>query len=832
MPSLNERKLLNLIRYAPVLIIGLFAIAVNIVLIQNNRLAGAQSVQLLREDMIDRQKELIREQVNQAFQQIQLERNHTLQYLKEQAKSRVNEAYDIANSIYVNNPHKSKQELTKMIADALRPIRFFNGRGYFFIFQMDGVNVMHPLKPYLEGTSAWDSVDSRGRYILREHITLIKESGGEAFYHWWYQKYGEPTDVEFEKVGFGKQFEPLNWFIGTGEYLADVSQDVQSSMLAWVSRYHYGDDGYLFVLDKHGKVLSHPDRKTIGTAISESFNTGIQQLFATEESHAGFVQYSSKYMPGEPNGGEKISYLRTIDGWDWIIGTGFYVKNFEQYLAKKQQFQEESNQRGLIRISILSTICSLLVMVISIWVGRLIAQRFKNFQQRINHDFGELEKAKDKMQFMALHDALTGLPNRSLLADMINNGIELARRKEKNLAVMFVDLDDFKKINDLYGHSVGDQLLEMVSHKFQALLDEGETVSRFGGDEFIFCFPDLIDKKAAEAKVERINNVFHDQFVLNGKILTIHCSIGISMYPTDSESSAGLIRKADIVLHKSKVQNKGKAMFYDDRIDAEVQFDYLVEEELRRAIYKNEISVLYQPQVDLKTGNMVGVEALARWNSKRLGSVSPAKFIAVAEATGLIFDIGLFIFRQACEDILSVSANGPDSLSVSINLSPKQLMQTSIKDDILDIIDKVGIDINRITLEITENVLFDDLDTVSIVLEQLRLLGFGISLDDFGTGYSSLRYLNNLPISEIKIDRCFVEKLMISDQSDTLVRAIIAIGHSCKLTVVAEGVETFEQYDTLMTYGCSLIQGYYYDRPLPIEQVCKRLHRRAIESHG
>jgi diguanylate cyclase len=828
MSSLNENRLLNLIRYAPVVIIGLFALAVNIVLIQNNRLAGEQSLELLREDLINRQKELVKQQVNQVFQQIQLEKNHTVQRLKEQAKSRVYEAYEIANNIYINNPDKSKQDITKMICDALRPIRFFSGRGYFFIFEMNGINVMHPLKPQLEGTSAWDAVDSRGRYILREHINLIKESGGEAFYHWWYQKYGQPADREFEKVGFGKLFEPLGWFIGTGEYTDDVGGDAQKAMLSWLNEYEYGDKGYVFVLDKQGKLLAHPDKSILGGQINYSFNVAVQNLLGAGTHHSGFVQYNSRYMPGESDGGEKISYLKTVDDWNWIIGTGFYVKHFEQYLVEKQQRQEENNRKGLIKISLLSAISTLLAMGISLWVGHLIALRFKKFQERINHDFSELNNTKDKMQYMALHDALTGLPNRLLLSEVIQNGIELSKATDRFLAVMFVDLDDFKKINDLYGHASGDELLEMVSHKFQSILAIGDTVSRFGGDEFIFCFPDLIDKEAAEQKVSLIRHIFDHQFVLKGRVLAIRCSIGVSLYPTDGESPESLIRKADLVLYKSKAQHKGGSMFYNVQLDTDIQFNYLVEEELRRAVYKNEISVVYQPQVDVKTGEMIGVEALARWNNPRLGSVSPVKFIAIAETSGLIFDIGRFVFRQACKDVLSVSPNGRHALSVSINLSPKQLMQASIKEDVLNIIDEVGIDIERITLEITENVLFEDLATVLVVLEQLRNLGFGISLDDFGTGYSSLRYLNDLPISEIKIDRCFIEKLMVSTQSDTLVKAIIAIGESCHLTVVAEGVETVEQYDQLISYGCGLVQGYYFDRPLSIEHIQDRFSEIAL----
>jgi EAL domain-containing protein (putative c-di-GMP-specific phosphodiesterase class I) len=294
------------------------------------------------------------------------------------------------------------------------------------------------------------------------------------------------------------------------------------------------------------------------------------------------------------------------------------------------------------------------------------------------------------------------------------------------------------------------------------------------------------------------------------------------MYPADSDDAESLIRKADIVLYKSKELSKGDVMFYNSDINEQIQYDYMLEEELRRAIHKNEISVLYQPQIDVESKKLVSVEALARWSNERLGMVSPVKFIAIAETIGLIDEIGQFVFRRACQDILAISPNDKDALGLSVNISPKQLVAPEFVQQIVDIVEDVGIDLNRITLEITENVLINDMKKVSLILHSLRNHGFSISLDDFGTGYSSLSYLNGLPITEIKIDRCFVDKILVSDQSNTLIRAIIAIGKSCEMNVVAEGVETGEQYQLLISYGCNLVQGYYLDRPLPIEKLASR----------
>jgi diguanylate cyclase (GGDEF)-like protein len=820
----KDKELLRLIRYVPVVLIVIFSLMINFVVINDNRIKAQQSIDTLRNEVIDRRKGTIRGHVELIRNEIQFQKSRTRKRLKEQAKSRVDEAYAIASNIYHSNPGESKERISSLISEALRPIRFFNDRGYFFVFQMDGINVMHGLRPEIEGSSAWDAKDVRGTYILREHIKLVEEND-EAFYQWWYPKPGEPKDREFEKVGYGKRFEPYNWMIGTGEYLADVESDIQKNVLEWIADYGYDEEGFIFVLDKNGTVLSHRDSRYVGINLSElDFETEfkLSSIYSKVEQGGGYMRYGVPISYGESEQREKISYIKQVEDWGWIIGTGFYVNEFEAYLANKQDLLQQQNQSELVKVVAISAIITLLVTSLSLLLSNIIAGRFRNYQSKIEDDFTELKKTKDRMQHMALHDALTGLPNRLLLIDSINTSLERSKTNGNQLAVVFVDLDNFKKVNDLYGHSSGDKLLEIISRKFETLLGKNDTVSRFGGDEFVFCFPDLTSIVQAKEVIKRIQYVFDDQFVIDGKILATNCSIGVSMYPADSDDAESLIRKADIVLYKSKELSKGDVMFYNSDINEQIQYDYMLEEELRRAIHKNEISVLYQPQIDVESKKLVSVEALARWSNERLGMVSPVKFIAIAETIGLIDEIGQFVFRRACQDILAISPNDKDALGLSVNISPKQLVAPEFVQQIVDIVEDVGIDLNRITLEITENVLINDMKKVSLILHSLRNHGFSISLDDFGTGYSSLSYLNGLPITEIKIDRCFVDKILVSDQSNTLIRAIIAIGKSCEMNVVAEGVETGEQYQLLISYGCNLVQGYYLDRPLPIEKLASR----------
>lgn len=824
MAAVKDNKLFQLIRYGPVIFFGVFALAINFIVIKENSDRAEHSIDTLRSEVVRRQKEIIKQHVDQITNEIGYHQSRAENVLKTQAKNRVEEAYQIAINLHQTNLDKSKQQISKIISEALRPIRFFDGRGYFFVFNMDGTNVMHGLRPHVEGKNLIDSEDVRGTKILKEHINLVSQSG-EAYYRWWYPKPNYPETMEFEKIGFAKLFEPYNWLIGTGEYLADVEHDIQKQVLDWINNYSFDNRGYIFVVDNNGVILSHREPSYVGINLKDFKDpAGLQMrgMILNSDADGGFVRYDIPTVPESDKKEEKISYIQKVEKWGWYIGTGFYLKDFEVYFSKQRGLLEEKNRAELTKITILSVLLTGILMALSMLLSNNLARRFERFQSRIDDDFCELEVTRDRMQHMALHDALTGLPNRLLLLDNINQGIDISRKSGSYLAVIFVDLDDFKKVNDLYGHSSGDKLLEIISRKFETLLGDNDTVSRFGGDEFIFCFPMLDDISQAEKRVSKIKDVFRDQFVINGKILSSNCSVGISMYPNDSDDAESLIRKADIVLYRAKSIRKGDVMFYDNKINQQVQLDFLLEEELRRALRKGELSVLYQPQINVKKQKLVSVEALARWNNDRMGCVSPSKFIAIAEDMGLINEIGLFVFRTACEDILSYSPNSSHAIKVSINISPKQLMRETFAEELLTITNDVGIDVERINLEITENVLINDMDKVAPVLNMLRNLGFGISLDDFGTGYSSLSYLNSLPITEIKIDRCFVDKLLVSEQSNTLVKAIIAIGESCGMQVVAEGVETKKQYQQLMSYGCNLVQGYYFDRPLPIDKLMSR----------
>lgn len=820
----KDLTLLRLIKILPPSIVVAFAVWVNFIVINGNKIKLAHDITTLHQSFIETEKETIKAQINQLYQQINYEINSTEATLKQNIQHHIYQAHAIATNIYQQNKHRPEAQVTKLITDALRNIRFNQGRGYFFIYKTAGTSVMHPILPAMEGSSKWDFQDTRGNYIVRDMGKIVKDAG-EGFYHWWFVK-PQNKGQEFEKIGFGKYFAPYDWFIGTGEYIKDVENDIKTRLLERIDHIRYGKNGYIFVIDYQGNILSHANKQLVGTNRLKVRNLQGVSIFEEGLKIAlkgeGFYNYISPIMPSTGQPAEKMSFIKGLPEWNWAIGTGSYISEIEAYLTERKDNISKQNHNEFLKILWVSSFLTVFFVALSFLLSNYLARRFSLYESRINRDFSELNTIKEQLQHQALHDALTQLPNRALLDDRIVQGIALSKNINKSLAVVFVDLDDFKKINDLYGHSVGDSLLKMLGEKFNQLLTVGESVARFGGDEFIFCFPELDNLQQAEHKVKCIQEIFNTEFIIDGKLISSSCSIGVAMYPNDADKAEDLISKADIVLYKSKSQQKGSFLFFNETINKQVKRDFILEAQLRSALDNNELSVLYQPQISTKTGALVGVEALVRWHNATLGHISPDEFIHLAEDIGMINDIGLFVLQQSMQDILQFNQHNNTSIRLSINISPKQLINPKFVVQTLKKANEIGFATHLITLEITENVLIANVKKAQPILQQLKDEGFKLSLDDFGTGYSSLYYLNNLPINEIKIDRSFIDKLLINNQNESLVKTIIAIGKLSQMTVVAEGVETKEQFERLIQLDCDKIQGYYFDRPLPIEILASK----------
>ena len=434
-------------------------------------------------------------------------------------------------------------------------------------------------------------------------------------------------------------------------------------------------------------------------------------------------------------------------------------------------------------------------------------------------DISERKEAEEVINFQAYHDLLTHLPNRALLKDRLSLAITHARRNKRKLAVMFLDLDRFKLVNDTLGHTMGDRLLKAVANRLQSCLRQGDTLSRFGGDEFTLLLPEVRTKDDVVVIASKILDRLNSPFVIDGHELFVGASIGISIYPEAGDSEESLIQNADIAMYQVKGRGKNGYQFFSEEMNHKFSTRLSLERELRNGIAQSELLVFYQPQVSLQDGHITGVEALVRWQHPERGLIEPAEFLPVAEETGLITQIDEYVQKQAFADLSSWRNSGFRDVCVSVNLSSTQLEQEGFVDRFVGAMKSAGLMPEAVKLEITENTLMRDMEVIIPKLKELRRLGVRIAIDDFGTGYSSLSYLQQFPIQTLKIDRSFVCDIR-ADQSDaSIINAIVAMARGLKLDLIAEGVENRTQLRYLHSQGCSEGQGYIFSKPVPADEI-------------
>jgi diguanylate cyclase (GGDEF)-like protein/PAS domain S-box-containing protein len=442
-------------------------------------------------------------------------------------------------------------------------------------------------------------------------------------------------------------------------------------------------------------------------------------------------------------------------------------------------------------------------------------------------DISDIKKSEERLEHLAHHDSLTDLPNRTLFSDRLNQAISYAKRNEKIMAVMLLDLDRFKEVNDTLGHRLGDQLLVNVSRRLKSRLRNTDTISRLGGDEFAVILPDISSIEKAAHVAQQLMNALSEPFALEGHEVYITTSIGITIYPADSDDRDELLINADAAMYHAKSKGKNNFQFFTPAMNTKIIEKLFIESKLRHALDNNEFMLCFQPQIETGTESIVGMEALLRWTNPELGEVSAEKFIPIAEDTGLIIPIGEWVIREACREVKTWQDEGLPVMNLSVNLSARQFHRQTIIGTISRILDETGFDPQRLELEITESVIMQDVEENIQTLRGLKDLGIRLSIDDFGTGYSSLNYLKRFPIDVLKIDRSFVMDIVSDPDDSSVVSAIIALAHSLGLKVIAEGVETAEQLAFLKERGCNEVQGYYFSRPVPGHTV-KELFSPAI----
>jgi len=510
-----------------------------------------------------------------------------------------------------------------------------------------------------------------------------------------------------------------------------------------------------------------------------------------------------------------------------VLGAGIVSMHFTSMAALKLALPEGSlqplpNDNNHLQLGV--TVAVMMLLIIGSSISAAMAdkklQHKESDLQRVNALLSQLDQARLSLQQVAHYDALTNLINRRGFNQLFAEKLSEKTNEGGMLAVMFLDIDHFKRINDSLGHDAGDLMLKVLaSHIKSSVRSHEDVVARFGGDEFCILIG-LHDPEEARHMAQRIMLKMKEPIELAGRSMVMTTSIGISLFPQDGKTCEELLKNADLALYQSKGNGRNGLHFFSPHMKARATLELQVEEELRHALRNNDgLLLFYQPIYDLKTGQVTKLEALIRWQHPVHGLLAPDRFIAIAEANGLIAELDNWVLRQACEDLGELSRQGCEELKIAVNCSPLNLAREDLANEIEQALRICGVAPQRLELEVTENALMGNLTDTLALLRQIRALGVSLSIDDFGTGYSSLAYLKRLPLNTLKIDRSFIQDIPRATQDMEIVQAIIAMAHTLHLQVVTEGVETFEQYDFLERQGCDFVQGYLLSRPVPLAEL-------------
>ena len=452
-------------------------------------------------------------------------------------------------------------------------------------------------------------------------------------------------------------------------------------------------------------------------------------------------------------------------------------------------------------------------------------QQRELLEQEVAERTSELKCLYEQVKHQSLHDSLTGLPNRVLLHDRMSQTISRLAWHDRLLAVLFLDLDRFKIVNDSLGHSIGDELLTQVAERLCGCVREGDTVSRLSGDEFVIMLNDMAAKSDVTRVADLVLDTISKPFVFEKHEFVVNCSIGIALFPNDGDNPLKLLKKADLAMYEAKASGRNMYRLYDASMDDKLANQLAFEAAMRTGLERGEFILHYQPQVSLETGEITGVEALARWQRADGTLVPPFKFIAIAEETGLIIPMGEHLLYEACKQAKAWIDAGLRPISVSVNIADRQFKQDGLPDLVRKVLQETGLPPQYLELELTEGILMEQVDKATKLLDELKATGINLSLDDFGTGYSSLAYLKRFAIDTLKIDRSFIMDTPDDSDDVAITSAIIEMGKSLQMSVVAEGVENSAQLEFLQTLHCKTVQGYYFSPPVPADEIVPMLKK-------
>lgn len=471
----------------------------------------------------------------------------------------------------------------------------------------------------------------------------------------------------------------------------------------------------------------------------------------------------------------------------------------------------------------------------SLYPEWLNIQSVKDEENRIAHyiasfsDISSKKKFEDQLRYLSLFDRLTGLANRSAIADAVNRAIKQASIHSEQFAILYIDLDRFKVINDSLAHGAGDQLLRQIAKKLRQTLPDRYSLGRYGGDEFVAIIDSIKMQSEVRKIAEEILSIFKEPFIISDREIFMSASIGICIYPEDGTTSEIILQRADAAMYRAKQAGRNGYEFFEKEDNVKAVLQLTLESSLRQALQRGQMSIALQPILNANF-ELIGAESLVRWNHPEMGAISPAQFIPVAEITGLISEIGKWVFEQSCIAFSRASNQIPEELYISINVSAIQFQQKGFIDEIVELIRKSEIDSARVQIEMTESSLASQIELTLDMLKKLKAKGIRLAVDDFGTGFSSLQYLKQFPIDVLKIDRSFVTEILIDSADQAIAKAIIAMAHVLGQKVIAEGIEEKNQADFLIEQGCDSFQGYFFGKPMSIEDFAK--YTQSMKSEG
>ena len=825
----------------------LFAIALvsGLIIIYSLNQEFKTQTQNLRNNLINEQKSLLQAEVNRAIDYIRVERSRVIRLAKENLLSetiKLHAQLEQIDSTINGNNHTNPLFGHKLF---LNLVQSYNNQSTidFTITSLEGIGIYHPKNPENEGKTLLHIRDAQHTRVVNEEIGMIKLSEEGFLSTFW-----QDENRQRQRVSYVKVFEPRNWYIRGSIDLEDFTEKIDEEIFAHLANRRFGknNDGYFFINTFDGDlVLSngrvYDPQPNIWDTKDPNGIYVVQQnsLIAQSSSIGGFSTYTWENLEGKL--APKISFVMPIPGRDLFIGAGVDLEYVNEAIAiQREGLQREITQQiyWIIGLFILATtLVSLLMFYLTKRMQGIINLFFKTFEKAATEQveipdekiiFSEfrtlarsanglirtLKSQQDEIYYRASHDYLTVLPNRLLLSDRLELAILQAKRSKTKVAVVFMDLDFFKRINDTLGHDVGDEVLKNIASRLETVVRETDTLARIGGDEFIFIF-NLNDKDELVFEViDRILHIISEPLHVEDQTLNIGCSMGVAFYPDDGISADILTKHADIAMYEAKSKGRNTFQCFNPAMDSKIHDIIHLEREINLGIEAGEFELYYQPKIEVSTGIISGAEALLRWNHPKNGLLFPDTFMSVAEESGLIIPLGKWVIESAFSQIKRWETRGW-RLDIAINLSVRQFEDPDFISYIKKTLVANSISPESVEFEITESFSAKSTRHISI-LNTLRSLGFRLAIDDFGTGYSSLSYLHKLPINCVKIDRDFITGMLENHDKMALVEIIIQISKIMHLNVVAEGVESKSDLEVLQYLKCDYYQGYYFSKPVPI----------------